>query len=119
MLKLSQKRGLPTYLGVTKRHRPDKFLISHALDGFSLAFDFKITNNNRAKLSEMVQDFDKIVLDAGGRFYFAKNSETAPEIARQYLGNETIENFRKLKERCDPQNLLYSDLYERVFAPLN
>ena len=119
MLKLSQKRGLPTYLGVTKRHRPDNFLISHALDGFSLAFDFKITNGNRTKLSEMVQEFDKIVLNAGGRFYFAKNSETAPETARKYLGAETIEKFRKLKERCDPQNLLYSDLYERVFAPLN
>jgi len=118
MLNISQKRGLPTYLGVTKRHRPDKFLFSHALDGFSLAFDFKITNGNRAKLATMVQDFDKIVLNAGGRFYFAKNSETAPETARQFLGDKAIEKFRKLKKRCDPQNLLHSDLYERVFAPL-
>ncbi len=118
MIGISQKRGLPTYLGVTKRHRPDKFLFSHALDGFSLAFDFKITNGNRAQLATMVQDFDKIVLEAGGRFYFAKNSETTPETARQYLGKEAIEKFRKLKKRCDPQNLLHSDLYERVFAPL-
>ncbi len=118
MIGISQKRSLPTYLGVTKRHRPDKFLFSHALDGFSLAFDFKITNGNRAQLATMVQDFDKIVLEAGGRFYFAKNSETTPETARQYLGEEAIEKFRKLKKRCDPQNLLHSDLYERVFAPL-
>ncbi len=116
MLKLSQKRGLPTYLGVTKRHRPDNFLFSHALDGFSLAFDFKITNRNRAALATMVQDFDKIVLDAGGRFYFAKNSETSPETARTFLGDEALEKFRKLKKRCDPQNLLRSDLYARVFA---
>ncbi len=116
ILTLSQKRKLPTYLGVTKRHRPDNFLISHALDGFSLALDFKITKNNRAKLSEMVQDFDKIVLEAGGRFYFAKNSETLVETARAFLGAETVEKFRKLKKRCDPENLLYSDLYERVFA---
>ncbi len=116
MLKLSQKRGLPTYLGVTKRHRPDTFLFSHALDGFSLAFDFKITNRNRAALATMVQDFDKIVLDAGGRFYFAKNSETSPETARTFLGDKTLEKFHKLKKRCDPQNLLRSDLYARVFA---
>ena len=115
MLKISQKRGLPTYLGVSKRHRPDKFIFSHALDGFSLAFDFKISNGNRAKLATMVQDFDKIVLDAGGRFYFAKNSETTPETARQYLGDEAIKKFRKLKKRSDPENILYSDLYERVF----
>ncbi len=116
MIKLSQRRGLSTYLGVTKRHRPDKFLISHALDGFSLAFDFKITNKNREKLAEMVQDFDKIVLEAGGRFYFAKNSETSAETARAFLGAETIEKFRKLKKRSDPENILYSDLYERVFG---
>ena len=116
ILKLSQKRGLPTYLGVTKRHRPDNFLISHALDGFSLALDFKITNSNRAKLAKMVQDFDKIVLDAGGRFYFAKNSETSAETTRQFLGEETIKKFGKLKKRCDPENLLYSDLYERIFG---
>ncbi len=117
MLILSQKRGLPTYLGVTKRHRPDKFLFSHAVDGFSLAFDFKITNGNRAKLAVMVQDFDKIVLEAGGRFYFAKNGETLPETARAFLGDPTIKKFRQLKERCDPQNLLRSGLYQRVFSP--
>ena len=116
MIKLSQKRGLPTYLGVTKRHRPDKFIFSHALDGFSLAFDFKITPRNRAQLEKLTQDFDKLVLDAGGRFYFAKNSETARETAHAFLGDEAIKDFRKLKERCDPENLLGSDLYQRVFA---
>ena len=116
MISLSQKRKLPTYLGVTKRHRPDNFLFSHALDGFSLAFDFKITNGNRAALEKMTQDFDKIVLAAGGRFYFAKNSETARETAHAFLGDEVIAKFRKLKERCDPDHLLASDLYERVFA---
>ncbi len=118
MLTLSQKRGLPTYLGVTKRHRPDNFLISHALDGLSLALDFKITRHNRQKLALLVQDFDEIVLQAGGRFYFAKNSETTPETARRFLGEETIRKFRRLKAQCDPQNLLYSDLYRRVFAPI-
>lgn len=116
MIALSQKRGLPTYLGVAKRHRPDNFLFSHALDGFSLAFDFKITPRKRPELERMTQDFDKIVLDAGGRFYFAKNSETARETARAFLGEEAIAKFRKLKERCDPDNLLGSDLYKRVFA---
>jgi len=116
ILTISQKRGLPSYLGVTKRHRPDKFLLSHAVDGFSLALDFKITRGNRAKLSAMLQDFDKIVLEAGGRFYFAKNSETSPETARRYLGAETVERFKALKHRTDPNHLLESDLYRRVFG---
>jgi decaprenylphospho-beta-D-ribofuranose 2-oxidase len=116
MLALAKKRGLPSYLGVTKRHRPDEFLLTHAVDGFSLAIDFKVTNANRARLSAMLQDFDRIVLEAGGRFYFAKNSETSPETARRFLGDETIAKFRALKKRCDPNNLLKSDLYRRVFG---
>ena len=116
MLTMSIKRGIPSYLGVTKRHRPDKFLLSHAVDGFSLALDFKVTNGNRAKLSEMLQEFDKIVLQAGGRFYFAKNSETTADTAQKFLGMDTIERFKKLKKRCDPNNLLESDLYRRVFG---
>lgn len=115
LLKLSLKNNLPAYLGVTKRHRPDKFLLSHAVDGFSLALDFKITNANRKKLSAMLQEFDKIVVTNGGRFYFAKNSETTAETAKIFYGEETFEKFRKLKKRCDPNGLLESDLYRRIF----
>jgi FAD/FMN-containing dehydrogenase len=64
----------------------------------------------------MLQEYDRIVLENGGRFYFAKNSETLPETARAFLGKETIEKFKKLKKRCDPNGLLESDLYRRVFG---
>jgi FAD/FMN-containing dehydrogenase len=116
ILTISLKRGMPSYLGVTKRHRPDKFLLTHAVDGFSLALDFKVTDGNRARLSAMLQEFDQIILNAGGRFYFAKNSETAAETAAKFYGQETLDKFKKLKKRCDPNNLLESDLYRRVFG---
>jgi FAD/FMN-containing dehydrogenase len=116
MLTLSLKRGMPSYLGVTKRHRPDQFLLTHAVDGFSLALDFKVTDRNRSSLSQMLKEFDKMVIQAGGRFYFAKNSETSPEIARKFLGEETIRRFKTLKNHCDPENILESDLYRRVFG---
>ncbi len=64
----------------------------------------------------MLQEFDKVVLAAGGRFYFAKNSETAPETAVNFLGTETVERFKALKRRTDPNQLLESDLYRRVFG---
>ncbi len=115
ILNLSLKRKMPSYLGVTKRHRPDKFLISHAVDGYSLALDFKVTDRNRASLRQMLLDFDNIIIQGGGRFYFAKNSETTAEHTRAFLGDETIAKFKKLKKRCDPDNLLESDLYRRVF----
>ena len=116
MIGISHQRGLPSYVGVTKRHRPDNFLLTHAVDGFSLALDFKITDRKRTPLSKMLQDFDRIVIKAGGRFYFAKNSETSAETARAFLGAETIQKFKELKKRCDPDNLLESNLYRRVFG---
>src|SRR6266496_5322881 len=116
MLTLSLQRGMPSYLGVTKRHRPDKFLMSHAVDGFSLALDFKVTDRNRASLSQMLEEFDKMVLQAGGRFYFAKNSETSAETTRKFLGEETITKFKHLKHRCDPDHVLESDLYRRIIG---
>jgi len=115
MIELSHQSGLPSYLGVTKRHRPDPFLLTHGVDGFSLAMDFKVTDRNRVKLSTLLQEFDCIVLDAGGRFYFVKNSETTAESTRAFLGDETLAKFKKLKKRCDPNGLLESDLYRRIF----
>jgi FAD/FMN-containing dehydrogenase len=79
--------------------------------------DFKVTDANRARLRELTQEFDRIVLAAGGRFYFAKNSETTAETARTFYGEEIVEKFKKLKKRCDPNGLLESDLYRRVFGP--
>lgn len=116
IISLSKKRGMPSYLGVTKRHRPDKFLLTHAVDGFSLAMDFKVTRSNQTKMREMLFEFDKIVLANGGRFYFAKNSETTAETALAFYGEETVKKFKRLKKRCDPNGLLESDLYRRIFG---
>ena len=78
--------------------------------------DFKVTDANRTKMSAMLQEFDRIVLHAGGRFYFAKNSETTAETALKFYGRETVAKFKRLKKRCDPNGLLESDLYRRVFG---
>ena len=67
-------------------------------------------------MSAMLQEFDRIVLANGGRFYFAKNSETTAESTLRFLGEKTVAEFKKLKRRCDPDGLLESDLYRRVFA---
>ncbi len=117
MLALAKRHGVPPYLGVTKRHRPDPFLLSHAVDGFSLAMDFKVTEARRRRLWQVLQDFDRIGLEAGGRFYFVKNSETTAETARAFYGKERLLKFKQLKQRCDPDGILQSDLYRRIFGP--
>lgn len=116
LLALCQRRGLPNYLTVMKRHRPDDFLMSYAVDGFSLAMDFPITPDNRRRMVWLTQEMDEIVLDAGGRFYFAKDSTVRPEVARVYLGDDRIGQFRALKQRCDPDTVFQTDLWRRVFG---
>jgi decaprenylphospho-beta-D-ribofuranose 2-oxidase len=115
MLALCRQRGLPNYLSVLKRHRPDDFLLTHGLDGYSLAMDFRVTPSRRPKLVQLAAELDEIVLQAGGRFYFAKDSLLRPQVAAAYLGAETIDQFRHLKHRCDPENLLQTDLWRRLF----
>jgi FAD/FMN-containing dehydrogenase len=116
MLQLCKRRGLPAYLGVLKRHRPDKFLFSHAVDGFSLALDFRSRRANRDRLLKLAAEMDKIVLDAGGCFYFAKDSTLRREEVAVYLGAKTIQKFKTLKRKLDPDNILQTDLYRRCFG---
>jgi FAD/FMN-containing dehydrogenase len=111
-----QRRGFPNYLTVLKRHRPDDFLISYGVDGYSMAMDFRITNSNREGIARLGRELDEIVLAARGRFYLAKDSTLRPEIARAYLGEERIGRFLTLKRRCDPEYLLQNDLWRRVFG---
>jgi decaprenylphospho-beta-D-ribofuranose 2-oxidase len=110
---LQQEARLESFLAVMKRHRPDRFLLSHAVDGYSLALDFKVTGKNRARLWQLTFDMNELALKAGGRFYFAKDSTLTPAQARAFLGEE-LDRFRDLKRLYDPENLLTSDLARRL-----
>lgn len=118
LLETTQRFRLPTFLGVIKRHRPDDYLFTHALDGFSFAMDFKVTARNRRRLLELATTLDRMVLDAGGRFYFAKDATLVPQHAAAYLGQEALERFFTLKAHWDPDEVLQPDLYRRVLRPL-
>lgn len=113
-LNLQDKAKLESFLGVMKRHRPDNFLFSHAVDGYSLALDFKVTRRNWPRLQRMCHLMNDMVLQAGGRFYFAKDSTLRPSDVRAYLGEEALTKFRVFKEELDPEGMLTSELAKRV-----
>lgn len=113
-VKMQQAEKLESYLGVLKQHRRDRFLLSHAVDGFSLALDFKVTSSNRDRLWGLCHRMNDLVLSAGGRFYFAKDSTLRSEDATAYLGEEALTRLRNLKRQFDPENLLTSELNRRL-----
>jgi len=117
VLDLCHQAKLPSFLGVLKRHRPDPFLLTHALDGWSLAMDFPVTGKNRAALWALTERLTERVLGAGGKFYFAKDSVLRRGDVERAYSRERIDQFLALKQRLDPSNLLTSDLWSRTLAP--
>jgi FAD/FMN-containing dehydrogenase len=116
LIERCQRAGMVPYLGVLKRHRPDPFLMTHAVDGYSLAMDFAVSRSapQRDALWRLCNEMADIVLSAGGRFYYAKDAVLeAPSFARIH-GEAAIAAFRELKQRLDPQCILQSDLSRRL-----
>ena len=114
-----QRRGLVPYLAVLKRHRPDPFLMSYAGDGYSLALDFRMTDSRHADLFALAAELDREVIAAGGRFYFAKDSTLHHSRLTSFLAEQRVQTFLALKQKHDPENLLQTDLFRRLFLPIN
>ncbi|TGK66418.1 FAD-binding oxidoreductase, partial [Leptospira gomenensis] len=116
ILRICQKRGIVTWLAVFKKHRPDPFLLTHSLDGYSMAMDFPMTSRNKKKLWELAGELDEIVLKYGGKFYFAKDSTLRPEIAERAFPKKNWDTFHSLKKKYDPKGILETDLYRRIMG---
>lgn len=113
-LELQQEAKLESFLGVLKRHRPDEFLFSHAVDGYSLALDFKVTAKNKERLWKLCHEMNELVIAAGGRFYLAKDSTLRPEDFARAVGPTAISEFHRLKSELDPDGILTSALAKRL-----
>ncbi len=116
ILERSQAAQRVPYLGVLKRHRPDPFWLTHAVDGYSLALDFKVVPERREALWKHCEALSELVLAAGGRFYFAKDSTLTAGQARRMFPPENLARFAALKRELDPQNLFQTALSRRLFG---
>lgn len=115
ILERCHRRGHVSYLGVFKRHRPDPFWMTHSVDGWSLALDFKVTPSTRQSLWDCTDELTQIVLDAGGRFYFAKDLTLGKRGMLEAFPEEKRQAFLGLKETLDPEGRLETALYRRIF----
>lgn len=113
-IELQHAAGLPSFLGVMKRHRPDRFLFSHAVDGYSLALDFKVGRSNWKRVEALAHAMNDLVLEAGGRFYFAKDSTLRPGDVQAFLGEKALAEFESHRSQMDPNHILTSQLAVRT-----
>lgn len=116
LIERCQAAGQVPYLGVLKRHRPDPFLMTHAVDGYSLAMDFAVSAQRRRReaLWRLCQELADVVLDAGGRFYYAKDAVLLQSSFARVHGDEVVARFRAQKAKWDPDRLLQTDLSRRL-----
>jgi len=84
-------------------------MLSFPMAGWTLALDFPART---PWLAQLLSELDKLVLDAGGRLYLAKDSRIPAELMpAMYPG---LADFRRLRERVDPGGVFASDLSRRL-----
>jgi FAD/FMN-containing dehydrogenase len=78
--------------------------------------DFCVSTDpaKRAALWRLCQELAEVVLDAGGRFYYAKDAVLEESSFSRVHGAVAVAKFRALKQRLDPDRLLQSDLSRRL-----
>ena len=113
-LEACRRRRMPPFLAVLKRHRPDRFLVGHGVDGYSLALDFPVPPGRRDELWTLVREMAEPVVEAGGRFYPAKDAALPGELYRATFRSGELDRFLELKRQLDPACLFRSALADRL-----
>ncbi|WP_344931418.1 FAD-binding oxidoreductase [Saccharopolyspora gregorii] len=109
LVKRIAESGHVSFLNVLKRMGDSsRAPLSFAMPGWTITVDFPIKDG----LSRFCQELDEVVLGAGGRLYFAKDSRTTPEMIQQMYPR--LDEWREVRAAVDPQGIFHSDLSRRL-----
>ncbi|MFW6075630.1 MAG: FAD-binding protein [Chloroflexota bacterium] len=109
MIETLSSRRCPSFLVVLKRMGPGTGLLSFPMEGWTLAVDIPARWDG---LAAMLDEFDDLVLKAGGRLYLAKDARMRPEdLAEMY---PEIDVWREIVHEADPERVLQSDQARRL-----
>ena len=105
MLLVVKKSGLGSFLAVMKRFgdRRSPGMLSFPRPGVTLTLDFPV----REKTLRLLESLDRIVLDAGGAIYPAKDARMSPT-----MFESSFPNWRDFRRYIDPK--LSSSFWRRV-----
>ena len=102
--------GTPSFLAVLKRMgAADPSPLGFPQPGWTLALDVPAGSPG---LAELLHGFDDVILDAGGRHYFAKDAHTVPKAIRR--GYPRLAEWQAVQRRADPHGIWQSDMSRRL-----
>ena len=101
---------MASFLAVLKRFGAGNDApLSFPQAGWTLALDMSAAGRG---LGTLLHHLDELVLDAGGRTYFAKDAHTTPETIRR--GYPRLAEWQQVRQRVDPHQVWQSDLGRRL-----
>jgi len=106
--KLNQVKQ-PSFLAVLKKMGPQQGLLSFPLAGYTLTLDFPISS----QLAALLKELDKMVVEAGGRVYLAKDAFLDEQTFKS-MYNGFWQKWLEVKAKYDPNCLFQSNLSRRV-----
>jgi FAD/FMN-containing dehydrogenase len=100
----------PAFLGVLKKMgAASGGLLSFPMEGYTLAMDLPYRGEG---LLQLLQRFDEIVMEAGGRLYLAKDARMSSETMHAMYPSTGA--FLKIKGELDPEGRFSSELSRRL-----
>jgi decaprenylphospho-beta-D-ribofuranose 2-oxidase len=105
-----RRSAVPCYLAILKDFGPaNDAPLSFPVQGWTLALDLP---RGASSLPALLNEFDELVVQAGGRVYLTKDIRLAPEtLAAMY---PRLGEWRACRDQADPQGLWRSDLGVRT-----
>ncbi len=112
LIQLSHKYEIPAYLAAVKAHKGDDYLLSFAMDGYSIGIDFPVTPGKTKDIEKLLFEMNELILRNGGTVYLAKDQALSKGQARTMYKN--LEQFMAIKRRYDPLEIFQSNMYRRL-----
>jgi len=101
-------KQIPSLVVLKTMGEENRNFLSFPESGWTFAMDFPVTN----ELPELTEKFDRIILEAGGRNYLAKDSNLSPETFRKMYPR--FSQWHETKMKIDPDWRFSSNMSRRL-----